>query len=110
MPYDDIVETDVQVPTPDGTADAALFHPAGDGQWPAVLVWPDAMGLRPVLRRMARRVATEGYVVLLPNQYYRVRTAPVLDESFDFSNPDDRARLSELMGGVTSESTERDAV
>ena len=34
----EVIETDVMVPTPDGSADAALFHPAGSGSWPAVLM------------------------------------------------------------------------
>jgi carboxymethylenebutenolidase len=55
-----VVETDVTVPTPDGSADAALFRPAGVGSWPAVLMWPDILGLRPVFRDMGRRLAAEG--------------------------------------------------
>ena len=55
-----VVETDVMVPTPDGKADAALFHPAGAGSWPAVLMWPDIVGLRPVFREMGRRLASQG--------------------------------------------------
>ena len=47
-----VVEKDVEVKTADGTCDAALFHPAGKGSWPAVLVWPDIMGLRPAFRDM----------------------------------------------------------
>ena len=45
-----VTEKDVMVPTPDGKADAALFYPAGAGPWPAVLMWPDILGLRPVFR------------------------------------------------------------
>ena len=56
-----IVETDVMVTTPDGQADAALFHPSGRGAWPAILLWPDILGLRPVFREMGRRLAAQGY-------------------------------------------------
>src|SRR5690242_13159088 len=42
-----VAEKDVEVKTPDGSCDAVLFHPAGQGSWPAVLIWPDIMGLRP---------------------------------------------------------------
>ncbi len=63
---DSVVETDVSVKTPDGTADAALFHPGGKGAWPAVLMWPDIFGLRPVFREMGRRLAAQGYTVLVP--------------------------------------------
>src|SRR5205085_468820 len=104
-----VVETDVAVKTPDGSADAALFHPSGKGQWPAVLVWPDILGLRPVFREMGRRLAAEGYVVLVPNPYYRVKPAPVPDEGLDFSVPEQRAKLMELMGALTPDAIERDA-
>ena len=59
-----VVEKDVAVKTADGTCDAVLFHPAGKGSWPAVLVWPDIMGLRPAFRDIGRRLAGQGYVVL----------------------------------------------
>jgi carboxymethylenebutenolidase len=90
-------------------ADAALFAPEGKGKWPAVLLWPDVMSLRPVFRDMARRLAAEGYVVLVPNLYYRVKKAPVIDGPFDFSKPDDRAKLTPLRATVTPEGTDRDA-
>ena len=67
----EVVETDVEVKTPDGTCDAAFFHPKG-GSHPGVLIWPDAFGLRPSLRAMARRLAAEGYSVLVPNPFYRI--------------------------------------
>ncbi|MBW8827242.1 MAG: dienelactone hydrolase family protein [Acidobacteria bacterium] len=104
-----VVERDVEVATPDGQADAALFHPEGDGPWPAVLLWPDALSLRPVFRDMGRRLAADGYVVLVPNLYYRVRPAPVLEDPFDFAVPADREKLMALMAGVTTEGTNRDA-
>lgn len=105
-----VVETDVEIKTPDGVADAALYHPEGKGPWPAVLIWPDVVSLRPAFREMGRRLAAEGYVVLVPNLYYRVRKAPVVDGSFDWNKPEDRARLGELRKSVTPEGTDRDAV
>src|SRR3990167_2934631 len=74
-----VVEKDVEIKTADGLADAALYYPEGKGPWPAVLIWPDVVSLRPVFRAMGRRLAAEGYVVLVPNLYYRVRKAPVVD-------------------------------
>src|SRR5213595_2304785 len=58
-----VTEKDVVVKTADGEADAALFYPSGKGTWPAVLVWTDIGGLRPVFRDMGRRLAAQGYVV-----------------------------------------------
>ena len=106
---DTVVETDVAIKTPDGVCDAALFYPKGKGTWPAVLVWPDIMSLRPVFRDMGRRLAAAGYVVLVPNLYYRTRKAPVIDGTFDFNKPDDRAKLMTLRTTVTPEGTDRDA-
>src|SRR5687767_9059425 len=66
-----VTEKDVEVKPADGTADAALFYPSGKGTWPAVLIWTDIAGLRPVFREMGRRLASQGYVVLVPNPFYR---------------------------------------
>lgn len=106
----EVVETDVVVTTPDGACDAAFFHPAGKGAWPAVLVWPDALGLRPAFRDMGRRLAAEGYAVLVPNPFYRTRKAPVIEGPFDFNNPDDRAKLTALRAPLTADAVTRDSV
>ncbi|NQE62645.1 dienelactone hydrolase family protein [Caulobacter sp. RHG1] len=107
---DKVEERDVTIKTPDGVADAALFYPKGKGKWPAVLVWPDVMSLRPVFRDMARRLAAAGYVVLVPNLYYRVKKAPVIEGSFNFANPEDRAKITPLRATVTPAGTDKDAV
>jgi len=105
----DVTETDVMVPTPDGKADAALFHPAGAGSWPAVLMWPDILGLRPVFREMGRRLAASGYVVLVPNPFYRVKRAPIVTGAFDFNSPQDRAKLDGIRDALTDAAVDRDA-
>ena len=84
------------VPTADGQADAVLFHAAGRGSWPAVLMWPDILGLRPVFREMGRRLAGAGYTVLVPNPFYRTKRAPVVTGAIDFNKPEDRASSSRL--------------
>jgi carboxymethylenebutenolidase len=97
-----VVETDVEIKTPDGTCDATFIHPKS-GSHPGVLLWPDAFGLRPAMRDMAKRLAAEGYSVLVPNPYYRLTKAPFTDASkFDFGNPDDRAKLQPLMASVNA--------
>lgn len=106
---DTVVEKDVEIKTPDGTADAALFYPKAKGKFPAVLLWPDVMSLRPVFRDMGRRLASAGYVVLVPNLYYRVQKAPVIQGSFNFANPEDRAKLMPMRATVTPEGTFKDA-
>ena len=66
-----VAEVRVAIAMPNGTADALLFHRAGGGRWPAVLLWTDTAGLRPAYAEIGRKLATEGYVVLIPNAYYR---------------------------------------
>ena len=110
-----VVEKDVEIKTPDGMCDAAFFHPktgSRPGSHPGVLLWPDAFGLRLSMRDMARRLAAEGYAVLVPNPFYRVSKAPFTDASkFNFGNPDDMAKLRPLMGSVSAPGNgERDAV
>lgn len=95
-----VVEKDVDVKTPDGTADAALFYPKGKGKWPAVLIWTDIFGLRPVFRDMGRRLAAQGYVVLVPNPFYRKGRAAGLADGLDFAKPDDRAKLMTLAATI----------
>jgi carboxymethylenebutenolidase len=72
-----VTESEVNVTTPDGTADCYFVHPA-TGTAPGVLVWPDGYGLRPAFRQMGKRLAESGYSVLVVNQYYRVKKAPIL--------------------------------
>lgn len=97
-----VVETDVEIKTPDGVCDAAWIHPP-KGSRPGVLLWPDAFGLRPAMREMAKRLAAEGYSVLVPNPFYRVSKAPFTDAStFSFQNPADMAKLRPLMASVNA--------
>lgn len=96
-----VTEKDVLVKTPSGTADAVLFTPARAGTFPAVLMWPDIMGLRPAFRDMGRRLSAEGYVVLVPNPFYRSKKAPVLDGPIDFSDPKTREILTGYRKAMT---------
>jgi carboxymethylenebutenolidase len=73
-----VAESDVNVTTPDGTADCYFVHPAS-GTAPGVLMWPDIFGLRPAFRQMAKRLAESGYSVLVVNPFYRTKKAPTAD-------------------------------
>ena len=106
-----VVEENVTIKTPDGMCDAAFIHPA-TGAHPAVVIWPDAFGLRPVMREIGKRIAGEGYSVLVPNPFYRMAKAPVFDDpsKFNFANPTDMAKLQPLMGSINAPgAAERDA-
>ena len=104
-----VVEKDVMVKTADGMCDAALFTPSAKGTYAAVLMWPDIMGLRPAFRDMGRRLAAQGYVVLVPNPFYRSAKAPVIGDNFDFSNPEQRAKLMGYRGAMTNDGIDHDA-
>lgn len=104
-----VVERDVAVKTRDGHADAALFRPAGNGKWPAVLMWPDILGLRPVFREMGKRLAAQGYVVLVPNPYYRAQKAPIVTGPFDFNDTAAMTRIGAFRSGLTDAMVDRDS-
>ena len=100
-----VTESEVDVTTPDGVADSYFVHPA-TGAHPGVLIWPDAFGLRPAKRQMAKRLAESGYSVLVVNQYYRSQRAPITD-STDFGAL--RDVLTPLMGTLNAETHMSDA-
>jgi carboxymethylenebutenolidase len=74
-----VTESDVNIKTPDGTADCYFVHPAS-GTAPGVLMWPDIFGLRPAFRQMGKRLAESGYSVLVVNPFYRVQKAPTAEK------------------------------
>ncbi len=82
-----VTESDVNVTTPDGTADCYFVHPAS-GTAPGVLVWPDIFGLRPAFRQMGKRLAESGYSVLVVNPFYRVQKAPTAGKGAATPIPD----------------------
>lgn len=107
----DVVEKDVEVKTADGACDAAFFHPAA-GTHPGVLIWTDIFGLRPAFRAMGRRLAAQGYAVLVPNPFYRTARAPLVVDasSFNFGNPADRAKAEQWTASTKAPGAiERDA-
>lgn len=67
----------VDLRTDDGVLDVHVYtRDAGTGPWPAVILYMDAFGIRSELAGMAQRLASEGYVVAVPNLYYRTPFAP----------------------------------
>jgi carboxymethylenebutenolidase len=96
----DLAEADVDIKTPDGTADAFFVHPK-QGKHPAVLIWPDIFGLRPTFKDMARRLADSGYSVLVINPFYRIQKAPTAPEHPNFQDPATRDALMGLMNSLS---------
>ncbi len=104
----EVQESEVDIKTPDGTADAYFVHPSR-GTYPAVLMWPDIYGLRPAFRQMGRRLAESGYSVLVVNPFYRTKRAPTAAEHADFEDPATRAALVALSGSLTTQTAVTDA-
>ncbi len=90
-----VVESDVEISTPDGTADCYFVHPS-EGRHPGVIVWPDILGLRPAFRMMGKRLAESGYSVLVVNPFYRGAKAPIIEEGQSFQDPKVREKIGPL--------------
>jgi carboxymethylenebutenolidase len=97
------------VTTPDGTCSVTFATPEGDGPWPAVVMYPDAGGRRRVFDDMAAQLASYGYAVLVPDIYYRSGDWAPFDMNTAFGDPDERARLMSMMGGITPDKMASDA-
>jgi carboxymethylenebutenolidase len=97
--------TDVSIKTRDGVCPASLFTPADrKGHWPAVIFFMDGLGIRPVMWEMGQRLADGGYVVLLPDLYYRLGSYPPMVPAEVLADP---KRREELMKFVSSLDRER---
>lgn len=97
----------LQIPTPDGRADAFAAYPDGGERHPGVLLYPDAFGVRPELENKARELAGHGYYVLVPNLYYRHGTAPVIELPAHVGEEVRPAVFAQLMPLVEAHTTER---
>jgi carboxymethylenebutenolidase len=96
----DVKESEVNIKTPDGVADAYFVHPAS-GASPGVLVWPDGLGLRPAFRQMGKRLAESGYAVLVVNPFYRQKKAPVMPPGSSFADQSTRDIMMPLIKGLS---------
>lgn len=102
-------EIAVDVETPDGVADCTLCAPAGTGPWPGAIILPDIIGVRPAYEEMMRRMAAEGFAVLLPNIYYRTSRMPVFKGALPtFATDEGRATLMEMKATLPADRMTRD--
>ncbi len=97
-----VARGEIDVRTGDGVAHAWTFR-GGEGPRPAVLMYPDAFGFRPSMQRMAERLAGLGYLVLLPNVFYRAGESPPFDKATVWNVPSERERLMALIHSLTPE-------
>jgi carboxymethylenebutenolidase len=102
------MEKQIEVRTADGVADGLLYAPDGSGQWPGIIQLTDIHGVRPVARDLAKRIAAKGYVVLLPNAFYRTGKSPLPDFTFKPGDEKAMARFRELAGPLTAAAMESD--
>ncbi len=104
----DVIETDVEVTTPDGEADCYFVHPA-EGAHAAVLMWPDILGLRPAFRAMGKRLAQSGYAVLVVNPFYRNARSPVVEPGASFGDEETRNIVLPMARALSAETHFSDA-
>ena len=95
-------EKKIDIKTPDGIADCRVFHPPGEGAWPAIILYMDAFGVRPALVAMAERLASNGYYVLLPNLFYRSGPYPAFDLAAIFKEGPERHRMMTLARSINN--------
>jgi carboxymethylenebutenolidase len=100
---------DVTIPTPDGECPASLHVPEGTGPWPAVIMYPDAGGLRDSFRGMGERLAGLGYVTLVPDFYYRQGGYEPFSMATVFGDQAERQRLFGLIQSLSAEMSISDA-
>jgi len=104
-----MIEDKIQIPTSNLTAEGILYRPEEDGRWPGVIQYTDIGGIRASQQEMARRLAGAGYVVLMPNVFYRTGPLPLFDFPLKFGDARTTKRLAELSGPLTPEAIVSDA-
>lgn len=95
-----MIEQTVDIATKDGKTTTFIVHPERDGPHPIILFFMDAPAIREELRDMARRIASAGYYVMLPNLYYRKGVMELADLP-PLPETQARARMFELMGSIS---------
>ncbi len=104
-----MTQRSVEIETADGTCPAALSIPDGAGPWPAIVMFPDAGGMRDTMREMGGRLSALGYVVLVPDVYYRNGPYDPIDMRTAFSTKESAEKVMAMIGGYTVDKAARDA-
>ncbi|NTF88571.1 dienelactone hydrolase family protein [Agrobacterium rhizogenes] len=103
------MKQDIEINTADGVAKASIFRPDNDASAErGIIFYMDAMGPRPSLRGMAQRLADSGYIVLLPDLFYRFGDYGPFDGTA-FGDPASRETIMTMLRGTTQEMTKRDS-
>lgn len=104
-----MIETEIGIRTLDGTADGLLYLPEEHGRWPGVFFLTDITGIRASQRAMAARICSEGYVVVMPNLYYRAGIPPLFEEGTKMGDESFTKRMGEILSLLTPEAVDQDA-
>jgi carboxymethylenebutenolidase len=104
-----VIEKEIEIPTPYGTPGGLLHHPEGSGPWPGVLHLTDIGGIRPANIELSKRLAEAGYLVLLPNVFYRTGKPPLFTPPFTIGDEAFMKRVGELRAPLTPDALKRDA-
>lgn len=102
-----LTQRKVNIPTPEGTAEGFLVAPK-EGKHPGVIVWPDVAGLRPAFEKMATRLASDGYAVLVVNHYYRSSKLPILKNFAEWRTEEGKAKIAPMREALTPEAVAKD--
>lgn len=101
-----MIEKEVDVPMSGGVMSTYVVHPQEDLPAPGVIFLMDAAGIRETLRDMARRIASVGYYVLLPDLFYRAGRHAGVDRALvDANDPEERAKLGHLVTSLSNATT-----
>lgn len=103
-----MIEKEIEIRATDGMSEGVLFQPEGERRSPGVIFLTDIGGIRPATRDMARRLAAEGYCVLMPNVFYRTGRPPLFDFPRVIGEERTMKRIAELSAPMTPEAMERD--
>jgi carboxymethylenebutenolidase len=103
-----LTEQQILIKTPDGEADGFFYQDESGRRLPGVIFLTDIGGIRPTQQEMARRLAGEGYTVVLPNIFYRTGRPPLVEMPPDFRDRRMMKRMGELSAPLTPEAFERD--
>ncbi len=85
----------ITIQTRDGQCPSYVYRPSGRGPWPAVLVFMDALAIRPAMLEIGERLSANGYFTLLPDLFYRSGPYEPMDPKKVFSDPEQRRILME---------------
>jgi carboxymethylenebutenolidase len=103
-----MIEETMDINTGDGQMETFICHPERGGPYPAVFFLMDAHGIREELRDMARRLATVGYYVLLPNLYYRAGRETIFGPGVSEEGSPEHTRMRALRTKMTIPPVMRD--